>query len=110
MFGHPLSIPIPDIDRTDFMIIMGGNPLVSNGSLMTAPDFSGRLKALQARGGKFTVIDPRRTESADKADEHIFVNPGGDAYLLAAMIHTLYKEGLVNPGSMKGLLDGIEDL
>lgn len=110
MFGHPLSIPIPDIDRTDFMIIMGGNPLVSNGSLMTAPDFAGRLKALQARGGKFIVIDPRRTETADKADAHIFVKPGGDAYLLAAMIHTLFKEKLVNPGHLTDLLDGIDRL
>ncbi|MEO1216722.1 MAG: molybdopterin-dependent oxidoreductase, partial [Bacteroidota bacterium] len=110
MFGHPLSIPIPDIDRTDFMIVMGGNPMVSNGSLMTAPNFAGRLKALQARGGKFTVIDPRRTETADKADEHIFIKPGSDAYLLAAMIHTLFKENLVEPGILKDHLEGLEGL
>ncbi|MDW3647999.1 MAG: molybdopterin oxidoreductase family protein [Bacteroidia bacterium] len=110
MFGHPLSIPIPDIDRTDFMLIMGGNPLVSNGSLMTAPDFAGRLKALQARGGKFIVIDPRRTETADKADEHIFVKPGSDAYLLAAMLHTLFEEKLVAPGALADHLEGMEGL
>lgn len=110
MFGHPMSIPIPDIDRTDFMIIMGGNPLVSNGSLMTAPDFAGRLKALQKRGGKFIVIDPRRTETAERADEHIFIKPGQDAFLLAAMIHTLFEEKLINMGHLADHIDGLEGL
>ncbi|MEM6804737.1 MAG: molybdopterin oxidoreductase family protein [Bacteroidota bacterium] len=110
MFGHPMSIPIPDIDRTDFMIIMGGNPLVSNGSLMTAPDFAGRLKALQKRGGKFIVIDPRRTETAEKADEHIFIKPGQDAFLLAAMIHTLFEENLVELGHLSEHVEGLVEL
>jgi len=110
MFGHPMSIPIPDIDRTDFMIILGGNPLVSNGSLMTAPNFAGRLKALQKRGGKFIVVDPRRTETANKADKHLFIKPGMDALLLVGMLHTLFDENLINTGHLASHLSGIEEL
>ena len=76
MFGTSLSVPIPDVDRTDHMLILGANPLASNGSLMTAPDMRGRLRAIRARGGKFVVIDPRRTRTAEEADEHHFIRPG----------------------------------
>ncbi len=95
MFGHPLTIPVPDLDRTDYLLMLGANPLESNGSLCTAPDFPGRLKALRRRGGRFVVVDPRRTRTADLADEHVFVRPGTDAYLLAGIVHTLVAEGLV---------------
>ena len=87
MLGHQLLLPIPDIDRTDFMIIMGANPLASNGSLMTAPDFRGRIRAIQKRGGKVLVIDPRRTETAKVADEHWFIRPGQDLVLLLAILN-----------------------
>ena len=82
MFGAPLSIPVPDVDRTDHLLILGANPLVSNGSLLTAPDMRGRLRAIRKRGGKVVVIDPRRTRTAEAADEHHFIRPGGDAHLL----------------------------
>ncbi len=98
MFGHQLMFPIPDIDRTDLFICIGGNPMASNGSLMTVPDFRGRIKSLKARGGKMVVIDPRRTETAKLADEFHFIRPGSDALLLMAMAHTLFEEDLVNLG------------
>jgi len=95
MFGHQLLMPIPDVDRTQHMIIMGGNPLVSNGSIMSAPDMKRRLAAIRSRGGKVVVVDPRRTETAHVSDEHVFVRPGTDAVLLAAMVHVLFAEDLV---------------
>lgn len=94
MFGHGLLIPIPDIDHTDFMLILGGNPLASNGSIMTVPDVEKRLKALKSRGGRLVVVDPRRTETAAIADQHIFVRPGEDAALLLGILDTLLSEGL----------------
>ncbi|MFI7701808.1 molybdopterin-dependent oxidoreductase [Nonomuraea sp. NPDC049480] len=97
MFGHPLAIPVPDLDRTDYLLMLGANPLESNGSLCTAPDFPGRLKALRRRGGRLVVVDPRRTRTATLADEHVFVRPGTDAYLLFGMVHTLFAEDLVTP-------------
>ncbi|GIH22476.1 dehydrogenase [Acrocarpospora phusangensis] len=95
MFGHPLTIPVPDLDRTGYLLMLGANPLESNGSLCTAPDFPGRLKAIRKRGGRLVVVDPRRTRTADLADEHVFVRPGTDAYLLAGIAHTLFAEDLV---------------
>ncbi|WP_166269749.1 molybdopterin-dependent oxidoreductase [Marinobacter caseinilyticus] len=98
MFGHQVLFPIPDIDRTDLFICIGANPMASNGSLMTVPDIRGRLKALKGRGGKFIVIDPRRTETGKLADEFHFIRPGSDALLLMAMVNTLFVEGLVDLG------------
>lgn len=100
MFGHGFIVPIPDIDRTQFLLIIGGNPLVSNGSMMSAPDFAKRMKAIQQRGGKVVVVDPRRTETAQKADEHFFIRPERDALLLLGMIYTLLEEGLVDLGHL----------
>lgn len=97
MFGHPLAIPVPDLDRTDYLLMLGANPLESNGSLCTAPDFPGRLKALRGRGGRLVVVDPRRTRTAALADEHLFVRPGTDAYLLFGIVHTLFAEDLARP-------------
>ena len=94
MFGHHMLIPIPDIDHTHFMLIIGGNPVVSNGSMMTAPDFSNRLKAIKKRGGKLVVIDPRYTETAKIANQHFFIEPGKDALLLLALIHVIFDENL----------------
>ncbi|KIY38656.1 dehydrogenase [Pseudomonas sp. 10-1B] len=94
MYGHGLLLPIPDIDQTDFMLILGGNPLASNGSIMTVPDVEKRLKALRARGGRLVVVDPRRSETAAMADSHLFIRPGGDAALLCGLLHTLFEEGL----------------
>jgi anaerobic selenocysteine-containing dehydrogenase len=95
MFGNQLLMPVPDIDRSDLFLCLGANPLASNGSIMTAPDMRGRLKAIQGRGGQVIVLDPRRTETAERADRHVFLRPGSDAVLLLAMIDTVFGEGLV---------------
>jgi anaerobic selenocysteine-containing dehydrogenase len=107
MFGHQLLLPVPDIDRTQFMLILGANPLESNGSLMTAPGVERRLKAIQARGGKVVVIDPRQTRTAQLADQHFFIKPGMDALLLLAMVYTLFDENLVNMGKLEAFTDGV---
>ncbi|WP_374438154.1 molybdopterin oxidoreductase family protein [Pseudomonas panipatensis] len=108
MFGHGLLIPIPDIDHTDFMLILGGNPLASNGSIMTVPDVEKRLKAIQARGGKLVVVDPRRSETAAIADQHLFIRPGQDAALLLGMLDTLFREGLTRATHLP--VDGLEEV
>ena len=110
LYGHPLLLPVPDLDRTDFWLILGGNPLVSNGSLMTAPDVAKRLQAIQNRGGKVVVVDPRRSETAAKADVHHFIRPGTDVFLLLAMTQVLFAEGLVKPGRLAEFTDGIAEL
>jgi anaerobic selenocysteine-containing dehydrogenase len=91
MFGHGLCIPVPDIDRTQVMLILGANPVVSNGSLMTAPGVKRRLKAIQQRGGQVVVVDPKRTQTAALADEHITIRPGTDALFLAALLHVVLE-------------------
>ena len=105
MFGTFLSIPIPDIERTEYLLLLGANPLVSNGSLMTAPDMRGRLRRLRQRGGKIVVIDPYRTRTAQEADEHHFIRPGADAHFLFAIVHTLFAEGLVTPEKLGKLAE-----
>ncbi len=110
LFGAPLAIPVPDIDRTDLLVVLGANPLASNGSLMTAPDMPGRIAALRQRGGRLVVIDPRRSETADVADEHLFIRPGSDAYLLFAIVHTLFEENRVRLGRLAPFVNGIETL
>ncbi|MFF5160490.1 molybdopterin-dependent oxidoreductase [Streptomyces sp. NPDC000348] len=110
LFGDANAIPVPDLDRTDHLLLIGANPLESNGSLCTAPDFPGRLRALRARGGTLTVIDPRRTRTARLADRHLAVRPGTDALLLAAVAHTLFDEGLVDLGERAPHVQGLDDL
>ena len=110
MFGDFLSIPVPDIERTDFLLMLGANPMVSNGSLWTVPNFRDKAKALRARGGRLVVVDPRRTETADVADEHIFIRPGGDVFLLLGMVHTLFAEKLVRLGRLAEHVAGVEAL
>ena len=97
LFGHQLLLPVPDLDRTDFFLVFGANPMASNGSLMTVPDFPQRVRDLKARGGRMVVLDPRRTETAKVATEHHFVRPGSDAAVLLAMMHVLFEEGLTTP-------------
>ena len=110
MFGHQLMLPIPDVRRTQHMVLLGANPAVSNGSLMTAPGVMNDLKAIKERGGKVVVIDPRRTRTAKMASEHHFVRPGTDALLMAAMVNTLFGEGLVNDGEWRSYTRGIDEL
>ncbi|MET9815827.1 molybdopterin oxidoreductase family protein [Streptomyces sp. NPDC006355] len=107
LYGDANAIPVPDLDRTDHLLLIGANPLESNGSLCTAPDFPGKLKALKARGGTLVVIDPRRTRTAKLADRHIAIRPGTDALLLAAMARVLFDEGLVEPTPH---VQGVEEL
>ncbi|MEU9800054.1 molybdopterin oxidoreductase family protein [Streptomyces sp. NPDC051000] len=110
LFGDPFAIPVPDLDRTDFLLLLGANPVESNGSLCTAPDFPGRLKALRARGGTLVVVDPRRTRTAALADRHLAPRPGSDALLLAALAQTLLAEGLTAPGTPGEWSEGIGEL
>jgi len=112
MFGHGLMIPIPDIDNTDYMLILGANPAASNGSLMTAPDVKNRLKDITKRGGKVVLVDPRRTESAKLATDHHFIRPGTDVFLLAAILNCLFenKNGAVNLGRLSSFTKGVDQL
>ncbi|HSM65525.1 MAG TPA: molybdopterin-dependent oxidoreductase, partial [Ilumatobacteraceae bacterium] len=111
VFGSPVAIPVPDLDRTDHLVIIGANPYASNGSVCTAPDFPGRIEAMRARGGKLVVIDPRMSRTAAEADEWVAVRPGSDALLLAAVANTLFADGLADPGShVADHVAGIEEL
>lgn len=104
MFGHQLLLPIPDIDRTKFFLILGANPAVSNGSLMTAPGVSRRLQEIRARGGQVIVIDPRFTETARLSDRHLFIRPGTDVLLLLALLHVVFDEGLTRFGALTSVI------
>ena len=110
MYGNPDSIPVPDLDRTDYLLMLGANPVESNGSLCTAPDFPGRLKRLRERGGKLIVVDPRKTRTAKLADWHLTIRPGSDAHLLLGIAHVLFAEDLVNIGSLDEIVSGFADL
>jgi anaerobic selenocysteine-containing dehydrogenase len=107
LFGHQLMIPVPDLDRTSYLLVLGANPMASNGSLMTAPDFPKRARAIHERGGRIVVLDPRRTETARIASEHHFVRPGSDVVVLLAMVRTMLDEGLARPPAY---VDGVEEL
>ncbi|TIC86284.1 molybdopterin oxidoreductase family protein [Nocardioides sp. GY 10113] len=109
LFGDVATIPVPDLDRTDYLLVLGGNPLVSNGSMMTAPDMRGRIRAI-AKRGKVVVVDPSRTRTAEAASEHLAIRPGTDAFLLLAMVHTLFAEDLVTLGAADGLVRGVEEV
>ncbi len=110
MFGHNLLVPLPDLDRTDFHIIFGANPVVSNGSLMTAPGVTKRLQAIRGRGGKLVVVDPRRTETAAIADQHLFIKPGSDVLMLLAMLQVVFAEKLQTLGAVASFSRGLEDI
>jgi len=110
MYGHQFLQPIPDIDRSQFLLFLGYNPVASNGSIMTVPDIRGRLKELRQRGGKLVVIDPRRTETAAIADRHHFIRPGTDAVLLLAMLRQLFAENLLRPGRLAERCKGLADI
>ncbi|MCC5948732.1 MAG: molybdopterin-dependent oxidoreductase [Nitriliruptoraceae bacterium] len=109
MFGDPFTIPVPDVDRTDLLVILGGNPRVSNGSLWTAPDLPGRLTDLRRRGGRLVVVDPARTRTAARADTHLAIRPGTDALLLAAIVTTVFAEDLARiPAHLVDHVEGLD--
>ena len=108
MYGHQFFLPIPDIDRTELMVIFGGNPLASNGSIMTMPDAPTKFKTLKQRKGKLIVIDPRRTETAEIADQHHFIRPGKDAFVLFAIINTLFNENWLNTKHLNPYLENLD--
>jgi anaerobic selenocysteine-containing dehydrogenase len=110
MFGHQFLLPVPDLDRTQYLLVLGANPLASNGSMMTAPGMRDRLKALRRRGGRIVVVDPRRTETARAADRHLFIEPGTDAFFLLALLHVLFAEGLARPGRLEAFTAGLASL
>ncbi|WP_434588243.1 molybdopterin oxidoreductase family protein [Streptomyces sp. A5-4] len=110
LFGDAFAIPVPDLDRTDHLLLLGANPLDSNGSLCTAPDFPGKLKALRKRGGTLVVVDPRRTRTARIADQHVPIRPGTDALLLAALTQVLFEEKLTAPGVLAEHIDGMDEV
>lgn len=110
MFGHQLLLPVPDLDRTDYLLIIGANPAVSNGSLMTAGDAMGRIQAIRKRGGKVVLIDPRFTETARQVDRHLFIRPGTDVLLLLAILQVLFAEQRVKLGRLAAFTDGLDEV
>jgi anaerobic selenocysteine-containing dehydrogenase len=110
MFGHQFLIPVPDVDRTQLFVCIGGNPVASGGSIMGAPGFEKRIAALRSRGGRFVVVDPRRTESADVADEHLPIRPGTDVFLLLGLLHEVFAAGRADLGHLAQRVAGLEAL
>jgi anaerobic selenocysteine-containing dehydrogenase len=110
MFGTGTTVAIPDLDRTDYLLCLGANPLASNGSLMTAPDVRGRLRAIRARGGRIVVVDPRRSRTAAEADDHLAIRPGTDALLLMAFLNVIFAERLDMLNAVEGLTDGLDEV
>src|SRR5258705_13357322 len=110
LFGSPVAFTVPDLDRTDYLVIIGANPLVSNGRLATAADFPGKLRALRKRGGRLVVVDPARTRTAELADRHISPRPGTDAALLLAVVHVLFEEALVDLGGAAEYVNGVDEV
>ena len=110
MYGHALTVPVPDIDHCDFLLMLGANPLASNGSLWTVPDFRGKARAMHARGGRLVVVDPRRTETAAVADQHLFIRPGTDVFFLLGLVHTVFDEGLVRLRALAPHVAGLDAL
>jgi anaerobic selenocysteine-containing dehydrogenase len=110
MFGHQLLLPVPDLDRTNFFLILGANPAVSNGSMMTAPGMGRRLQEIRERGGKIILIDPRRNETARLADRHLFIRPGTDVLLLLALLHVVFDEGRPESGHLDSFTRGSETI
>ena len=110
LFGDPSSTPVPDLDSTDLLVIVGGNPLVSHGSIGASPDYRGKLKALRARGGRVVVVDPARTATAAAADEHLRARPGTDLFLFLGLLHVLFAEDLVRLRAADGRVSGLREL
>jgi anaerobic selenocysteine-containing dehydrogenase len=110
MFGGALTVPVPDVDRTDFLLMLGANPYASNGSLATAPDWPGRIEALLGRGGRLVVVDPRRSQTAEVASQHLAIRPGADPLLLMALVNVLATDGLVRLRRLEPYVTGVDEV
>jgi anaerobic selenocysteine-containing dehydrogenase len=110
MFGGAFTVPVPDVDRTDFLLMLGANPYASNGSLATAPDWPGRIEALLERGGRLIVVDPRRTQTAEVASQHLAIRPGADPFLLMALVNVLATDGLIRLDRLEPYVSGVEEV
>ena len=110
MFGHQMLIPIPDIERTDYLLILGANPGASNGSLLTAPGFPKKIKSIQKRGGKVINIDPRFTETSKISSQHLYINPGKDALFLLSLLHVIFDQGIEEKTHLSNYLKGLEEI
>ena len=110
MFGHQMLIPIPDIERTDYLLILGANPGASNGSLLTAPGFPQKIKSIQKRGGKVINIDPRFTETSKISSQHLYINPGKDALFLLSLLHVIFDQGIEEKTHLSNYLKGLEEI
>jgi anaerobic selenocysteine-containing dehydrogenase len=110
LYGNPFAVPVPDVDRTDFLLMLGADPYSSNGSLWTVPDVPGRLRALRERGGRLVVVDPRRSRTARHADQYVPIRPGTDVFLLLGLVHELFARDLVAPGRLEPHLSGVADV
>ena len=110
LWGDAGMFPLPDLDRTDYLLMLGANPWASNGSLVTVPDFPGKLTAIQERGGRFVVVDPRVSRTAQEADEHLFIRPGTDVVLLLALANVLFTDDLVDLGRLADHIDGVDEV
>lgn len=109
-YGHWLRVPVPDIDHSQWVMMLGANPLASNGSVMTAPDMPGKLKKLKDRGGKLVVVDPRRTETAKVSDHYVAMPPGQDIYFLLALLQHIFAQGWINAGRFADRMTGLDDV
>lgn len=107
LYGSPLSVPIPDLNRTDLLVMMGANPLVSHGSFLTAPRIKDRLRDITGRGGRVVVIDPRRTETAAEYD-WLGIVPDTDAYLLLSLLQVLFAENIADRPSIESQAHGLD--
>jgi anaerobic selenocysteine-containing dehydrogenase len=108
MFGHQLLLPVPDLERTKFFLILGANPAVSNGSMMTAPGMNRRLQEIRQRGGKVILVDPRHNETARLADQHLFIRPGTDVLFLLALLQVVFEERLTRLEQLGSFTKGVE--
>ncbi len=110
MYGNQTLFTIPDLDRCEYLLVIGANPAASNGSMMSAGDPMGRIKAIRQRGGQVVVVDPRRTETADKADRHVFIRPGSDVWFVGALLQVIFSERLARPRHLAAMISGLDAL
>jgi anaerobic selenocysteine-containing dehydrogenase len=110
LYGNTMVMPVPDLDRTDYFLCVGANPAISQGSAMVTPNVRARLRAIRERGGKIVIVDPRFTETAKLADEHVFIRPGGDAAFLLAMVYALLEGERIDLAALRQITTGWDEV